>query len=225
MRPKLRVLDSCIAFNLTAAVLFTLMTFSPDAFGADSDAARALVDEAQANSQRNSLNSTHTIFRSELSLGLEFAQVQFNTSSASGIGIGLAYQYAFAPRWAIRPQISQVLSVSGDGYLYTAFGGFVTYAVRGGYIWGQTETSFNGRLISSVSTPRQPTISVGAGFEQLFLNGTQNVFAAPGLALTGSSTQKFGSRWFTLGAKFGQYKSSNLPVTGIVLNVSLPWSL
>ncbi len=175
--------------------------------------------------QADELRASHSLRRSLLLIGGEFGQLQTPGSSLLGAGLNIAYEFGITDSFAVRPQSSQVMNTSGGTYLYTSLAAFATYAVTGGYIWGETDVTFEGRPMALVTTARKPTLSVGAGIEQIFLSGAQSVYAAPGFAVIGSYSMPIGSRWYSVSARFGQYKANDKSITGILVNVALPIAL
>jgi hypothetical protein len=171
------------------------------------------------------INSDTKIHRSGLTVGTEISQLQLPTASFLGLGFSFAYQYAVNSNWAVRPQIGQVLNTSGGTYLYTSFAGFVTYALTGSQLWGSSDVTFGGKPVSSITYPRLSTFSVGVGVEQLLLNGTQAVYAAPGYSALATYTTPVLGTWISFSGRLGQYQSNQQQITGILFNVAFPFAL
>ncbi|MGZ5279535.1 MAG: hypothetical protein ACXWC9_06315 [Pseudobdellovibrionaceae bacterium] len=160
--------------------------------------------------------------RSEFGIGAEVSQLQFANTALTGYGFHFYYQFAYSPKWAIRPQLAQALG-SGNTYLYTSMAGFISYAVTGSYEWGHQDIEMNGKSIASLYVPRASVWSVGAGLEQIFLNGAQSIYAAPGMAFFTSYSWQWGQRHFTTGIRYGTYKNNNNEIKGTIFNVSIPF--
>lgn len=164
-----------------------------------------------------------SIQKNDLIISGEFASLQSSSSSLTGVGAKVAFQVALTPRWALVPHAAQVMNTAGEGdYLFTSLGGSISYALTGSFWHGSSEVFMKGRAISKISMPRTKMWTVGAGAEQLFLNGSQSVYPAPGMAAFVGYTNRIGERWYTFSVRAGQYTSNNTPITGAMLNVATP---
>ncbi len=162
--------------------------------------------------------------RSDFLIGGEVSQISLPGLSLSGLGLNVAYRFGLTPKFAIRPQVSQVLGTTGGTFLYTSIGGFLTYALTGSNFWGSSTINFEGRPVASVTIDRRNTFSVGAGFEQMFLNGNQSTYSAPGFGVVASYDRKIFGQWLSFLARYSQFESNQQPIKGIIFNVSVPIS-
>lgn len=174
------------------------------------------------NKPKSEYHVSNPLKKTEFAVGAEFSQIQLPGLSLTGYGACLSYQFAFSERWAVKPQMSQALG-SGSTYLYTSIAGFASYALTGSYYWGHQELKVNGVTAASIQVPRTNVWSVGVGLEQIFLNGAQSVYAAPGMAVFTSYSWQWMNRQMTAGLRVGNYKSGNTEIKGTIINVSLPF--
>ncbi len=167
------------------------------------------------------LQTQNHVSRSRLILGLAGVQLITEDQNFDGVGMIFSYQYALTSSFAVTPEVGQVYGIStGTKSLYTSLGAAIEYAVTGSYIYGSTEYSSKGLSVIKLLSPQISVLSLGLGFEQLFLSGSQSTYSAPGfVAGIGYSSEIF-ERFYRLQFKYGQYKNNEEPVTGIALNVS-----
>ena len=164
--------------------------------------------------------SRETIHRSSMLLGGSLVQLQTPTAALTGFGGLIAYRYSLNSVWALRPQIGQVYETMGGGKsLFTSLGGLVEYAITGAYLWGETQYESRGESVAKLFQPRTTIWSTGFGFEQLFLSGSESVYAAPGFTAQVGYHFNYSARSYGVELKFGQYSSGEKPFTGITLNV------
>jgi len=138
----------------------------------------------KAHSDELNLSVRSEVKRARFGLNTELIRLQGGTVSLNGIGVQFAFEYAMSPKWGVLTTLSQAMQLTGGlSYFYTGIGAFAKYSVTGsGFETRKLEVLRYGRSIVKQAPQSLQGLSVGAGVEQLIVNGTFTVYPAPGIS-------------------------------------------
>lgn len=154
--------------------------------------------------------------------GVEFASLQTSLQSLSGYGLHFGYQYILTNHWAVDGSLAQIYgSGAGAGVsaLYSALNATVRYAVASEFPQASTQIYFRGKKAFEESPDNYRTFAVGLQMNQLFLNGTNSVFNATGIAAVLSYDARLLGYRMRPELRYGMLSANDADMTAIFANV------
>ncbi|MBX3019920.1 MAG: hypothetical protein KF767_18680 [Bdellovibrionaceae bacterium] len=119
--------------------------------------------------------------------GSELTQTSGTTGSLAGIGPRVGFEYAISEKLSLSTNITFALQATGKpgAYFYSGFTGAVRYALSGSNLMDRTEITDGQTTFVEYSRLKRERLQLVAGIEQLFLNGSNNIFPAIGFTAQG----------------------------------------
>ncbi len=121
---------------------------------------------------------------SYFSAAIQGSKFTIEDGKIEGSGVQVAYNYFFQDKWSMHVDISSALGLTGSlQNSYTGINLSVDYGLIGECCQKNRNIYLNDQIIATESLGEVSYLSIGAGLDQYFLNGTKNVYSASGLAV------------------------------------------
>lgn len=143
------------------------------------------------------LNTKTTDQKNFLSIGPEISSISGGEEGLQGFGAAIQYSHAFDDDWGAGITLSQHFNGGGGTgtVLYSGLSAKATYAIFGSLKGTNQSVRYKGRPILTTNRLVSNVLTVGLSIDQLFLNGTDQVYPATGAVLSTSyQTELFGTR-------------------------------
>jgi len=158
--------------------------------------------------------------RFDLLLGAEGSLFSTSLSSLNGVGLNLGLQYHLNKRWSLGASAIQAFDVSGFGALFSGFNTHALYHFKDIDLNEKRRVLQEQRPIIVERKLSSSHFSVGAGVEQLILNGTTSVYPAPGFSLLVTyNSMLFGANTVS-GFRYGTYQVNSQSASGMFITLS-----
>ena len=158
--------------------------------------------------------------RIDLLLGVEGSLFSTSISSLNGIGLNLGLQYHLNTRWSLGASANQAFDVSGFGALFSGFNTHALYHFKDIDLNEKRRVLQEQRPIIIERKLSDSYFSIGAGVEQLILNGTTSVYPAPGFSLLVTyNSRLFGANTVS-GFRYGTYQVNSQSATAMFITLS-----
>ncbi len=196
-----------------SALLAAILTFPPATLGADGDTL-------------SSFQVTSGKLPGSFFGGIEFASLQTSLQSLSGYGLHFGYQYVLTNHWAVDGSLAQIYGAgagAGVSALYSAINATVRYAVASEFPQASSQIYFRGRRVVDESPENYRTMAVGLQMNQLFLNGSNAVFNATGLAVVLSYDAQLWGYRMRPELRYGMLSANDADMTAIFANLLFPF--
>lgn len=156
----------------------------------------------------------------QLAFGLEAAQIEPATGPALvGIGPRFGVDYDLGNGLSVNPAVSLV--TSGTGFIYSGVSGFLRYSIFGELSSIRQVLSSNGVAIVTRERERSNRLSVGIGLEQLFLNGSQNVYPAAGISASVAYSMQLYGRRFEVSGRYSMLNANLKNLNAVFIDFSM----
>jgi hypothetical protein len=174
----------------------------------------------------SSFQSYEQYDRTDFLVGGEYVSLKNAASQLSGMGVRLGVDYALDPRWSINPNLALVYNADKfSTYLYSGINGLLGFNWKQNNMLPKKEISYAGKSIFSQTNSRAAKIITFVGIEQLFLNGSVNVYPAAGVTAGLKYVDSFWGTWTEFTLRGSSLTANNLPLTAMYLNVSFLFGL
>ncbi len=167
------------------------------------------------------LYSKTAINKSQILMGLELSTLDISSTQVYGLGARFGFEFALDPRWSILPSLALVASTAGNtSLLYTGLGAELRYSVFGTYQSSRSDIYSHEKLLKSeLSLPTQ-RLSLALGLDQLFLNGTSQIYPASGITIGAMFSFQAFSNWFEVSLKKSLLRAQDKTINAAVINLS-----
>ncbi len=180
----------------------------------------------RAGAQGLSLQTTNDDRKSLLVVSGEYISFTLPTGRLSGFGAKLNFNHFFTEDIAVDTYFSTAFgSDNGVQSSFTGLGGYLTYAVLGRCCSSSKTVTVGGFPTITETTELENLLQVGFGFDQFFLNGSQNVYPSSGLGVSASYDFGMFSKRFRVSAKTSMMTANKLKNTGVFLGVGMLFGL
>ena len=147
-------------------------------------------------SQTQSLQSTEEESKFLLSTGVLYSTASSSSGSFSGPCLNMNGSYLLNSKWGASFAFAQAFGQGGGLVsLYSAFQSSLNYSLWGSRQSLERNISVDGRRVLHEKVARSRSLEIGAGFDQVWFNGTTNVFPASGFAVSFAGCFKYGKYW------------------------------
>lgn len=168
------------------------------------------------------------IARSAFYMGSEFVNLSGEGGSLMGVGVKAGFEYGFSEKLSIGSNLVFSFQASGKpgAFFYSGINGLFRYTYSGVNFAESTVIKRRDGVILYKSTPevlRRSTLFIG--FEQLFLNGSANVYPAIGLTLGSSRAFVFWGRGVELDFRYSMLQANDNPLSIITFGATFNLNL
>ena len=176
--------------------------------------------------QTEAFTTTKVIHRFTFNFGTEISQLQFRGGSLQGYGFNLGTDFALTDKIALGPAMGMVYDLTQfQGFLYSRFSGYAKYALTGHNYIADSTLSFKGASLMQKTTKPGQRLVLGVGADQLFLNGSKNIYPATGpSAMCGYSFVALGL-WLDVSVSYGVLTANDLQVGYTALKTSIVFGM
>lgn len=143
-------------------------------------------DTSDGSNFSGSLVLDKNVSKSSFSMGSDFVNMTGDGGSAMGLGLKAGFEYGLTEKFSIGSNIMFSFQMTGKpgALFYSGINGLARYTYSGVNF---AETTTIKKREGVVYVKSSPTVTqrstVFAGFDQLFLNGTANIYPAIGITL------------------------------------------
>lgn len=158
--------------------------------------------------------------------GSEITQTSSSGGSLAGIGPRVGFEYSITDRVSLSTNITFALQATGKpgAYFYSGFTGSLRYSLFGTNMMDRTEVTDGHTTFLEYSRLKRERLQLVAGIEQLFLNGSNNIFPAIGFTSQAIySFQMLENDW-ELDGRMSQLIAGDRPFTLVGLGLSMSFS-
>lgn len=190
---------------------------------------------SRALAQPNSTNSTEGLklvlreepIKTTFSMGAEVVGLKTSLSTITGAGSRMGFEHSFNDKFGISANISFTFQATKKpgAYLYSGFNGLVRYSVMGSGVKTQRKILSDETVVYHQRQMTKNNWWAGAGMEQLFLNGADQVYPAVGPMVSTGYTFRAWDYEFGVDLKVSQLIANDKPLlavgSGININIDL----
>lgn len=165
--------------------------------------------------------------RNYLSAGMEMAQFSLdNGGKISGTTIHIDFTHYFNNKFGMEVSLSSAINASAaTASSFTTIGGYGYYTVFGDCCSLNKIVTMDGIPILIESTNKRNSLKVGAGIDQVFLNGSKSVYSISGLGLGLQYDFKLFNRLFKASGRYSMMSSNNMDITGMFFGLQMTFGL
>jgi hypothetical protein len=174
---------------------------------------------ATARAEGLSLQSEVDEQKSFVAVSIENAQFALPGGTITGLGGKIEYTRFISPKFSIDPYFSMAFgSTGGVSSTFTGFGAYVNYALLGECCAANRSVKVEGRALISEVTKETNTLRIGAGFDQVFLNGEKAVYPSSGLGIAASYDFGLFSRRFRVAVRSSFMTANQTQIQALFLS-------
>jgi len=165
--------------------------------------------------------------RNYLSAGMEYAQFSLgNGGKINGTSLHLDFTHYFNNRFGMEVSLSSAVNASAaTASSFTTIGAYGYYTAFGDCCSLNKIVSLDGVPILIESTNKKNSLKVGAGIDQVFLNGSKSVYSISGLGLGAQYDFKMFNRLFKASGRYSMMSSNNIDITGLFFGLQMTFGL
>lgn len=159
--------------------------------------------------------------RSDLLFGTEMSSLSSTNGNLTALGARLGLDYSLDSSWSINPNLALVYEVGGQmTYLYSGVNGMIRYNWFHSNLNPRKELYYNEKPVVLESNSKSSKLVTMFGVEQLFLNGSTNVFPAAGATFGIGYVDSVWGQWTELSLRYSALSANSIPVNVVYLNLS-----
>lgn len=118
-------------------------------------------------------------------VGAELVQTSTEGRSIMGMGPRVGFEYSIAEKLSLAASLTFALQASGKfgAYFYSGFSGSFRYTFSGTNVREHIQVTHAGKSVVDYERQSRSRWQAGFGIEQLFLNGSTNIYPAVGFSV------------------------------------------
>lgn len=146
----------------------------------------------------------------KLLAGPQFSKLSLETGELSGFGLAIGASALLGHKFAATMILNQAYGQGGMQALFSGILVGASYAVLGQYGESEETIEFNRQTVASIGGRKRWTVSVGGGFDQYWLNGSEAVYAASGVAgFISAEVPLYGGLWLQPEIRFSSLSTGS----------------